>query len=95
MKAVMKEADKRGFYPLYVKSFRSWRGEEGAMADVFGKARQVSPCVIILEDLDALINDYNRSFFLNQLDGLENNDGILVVATTNHLERIDPALSTL
>lgn len=88
----MKDSDAKGYYPLYVKSFRSWKGEEGAMADVFEKARQMAPCVLILEDLDSLINDKNRSFFLNQLDGLEGNDGLLVVGTTNHLDRIDPAL---
>ena len=77
---------------LYVKSFHSYKGDEGAMADVFSKARQVSPCVLVLEDLDSLINPQNRSFFLNQIDGLENNDGLLVIGTTNHLEQIDPAL---
>ena len=94
MKAIMKDTDAKGYYPLYVKSFRSWKGEEGAMVDVFEKAREVSPCLLILEDLDSLINERNRSFFLNQLDGLESNDGILIIGTTNHLDRIDPALST-
>lgn len=69
-------------------------GEEASMARVFAKARQVSPCVIILEDLDSLINDSNRSFFLNQVDGLQGNDGLLIVGTTNHFERLDPGLST-
>lgn len=92
MKAIMKGCDARGYYPLYVKSFRSWKGEEGAMVDVFEKARQMAPCLVILEDLDSLINDRNRSFFLNQVDGLANNDGLLIIGTTNHLERIDPAL---
>lgn len=71
-----------------------YAGEEFAMADVFNKARQLAPCVIILEDLDSLINDRNRSFFLNQLDGLEGNDGLLIIGTTNHFERLDPGLST-
>ena len=69
-------------------------GEEGSMAEVFRKARQRSPCVIILEDLDSLINNQNRSFFLNQLDGLEGNDGLLIIGTTNHLDRLDPGLSS-
>ncbi|EEB92940.1 hypothetical protein MPER_08474, partial [Moniliophthora perniciosa FA553] len=69
-------------------------GEEYAMTLIFDKARQLSPCVIILEDLDSLINDRNRSFFLNQLDGLEGNDGLLVIGTTNHFERLDPGIST-
>lgn len=94
IKAVMKSCDEKGFRPLYVKSFKSYKGEEGAMADVFNKARQLSPCVVILEDLDSLINNQNRSFFLNQLDGLEGNDGLLVIGTTNHFDKLDPGLST-
>jgi transitional endoplasmic reticulum ATPase len=69
-------------------------GEEGSMAAVFSKARELSPCVMILEDLDSLINNQNRSFFLNQLDGLEGNDGLLIIGTTNHFDPLDPGLST-
>ena len=92
MKAVMKDCDAKGYAPLYVKTFKGWRGEEGAMQDVFDKARQMAPCVLILEDLDSLINPGNRSFFLNQLDGLQGNDGLLLIGSTNHLEQLDPAL---
>jgi transitional endoplasmic reticulum ATPase len=63
------------------------------MIQVFEKARAEAPCVLILEDLDSLINDNNRSFFLNQLDGLENNDGLLVIGSTNHYDRLDPAIT--
>ncbi|KAF9006566.1 P-loop containing nucleoside triphosphate hydrolase protein [Cyathus striatus] len=94
LKTIMKTCSDKGFSPLYVKSFQSYKGEEGAMADVFNKARQVSPCVVILEDLDSLINDGNRSYFLNQMDGLEGNDGLLIIGTTNHFDRLDPGLST-
>ncbi|KAH7931208.1 P-loop containing nucleoside triphosphate hydrolase protein [Leucogyrophana mollusca] len=103
IKVIMKTCAEQGFNPLYVKSFQSisglqfgitgYRGEEGAMQDVFEKARQIAPCVVILEDLDSLINDRNRSFFLNQLDGLEGNDGLLVIGSTNHFDKLDPALS--
>lgn len=64
------------------------------MVDIFSKARQNSPCIVIFEDLDSLINDRNRSFFLNQLDGLENNDGLLIIGSTNHFDRLDPGLSS-
>jgi len=80
--------------PLYVKSFKSWRGEEGSMEEVFSKARELAPCVMVLEDLDSLITDQNRSFFLNQMDGIEGNDGILIIATTNHFDRLDAGLSS-
>ncbi|KAH9844113.1 P-loop containing nucleoside triphosphate hydrolase protein [Rhodofomes roseus] len=93
MKAIMKECDAKGYAPLYVKSFKSFMGEEGSMALVFDKAREMAPCVLILEDLDSLINDSNRSFFLNQLDGLEGNDGLLLIGSTNHFDKLDPALS--
>ena len=64
------------------------------MEEVFSKARILAPCVIILEDLDSLINDRNRSFFMNQLDGIAGNDGLLLIGTTNHMDRLDPGLST-
>jgi transitional endoplasmic reticulum ATPase len=94
LKAVMKTCDAKGYTPLYVKSFQSFAGDEYSMRVVFSKARQSAPCVLILEDLDSLITDRNRSFFLNELDGLETNDGILVLATTNHFDRLDPGLSS-
>ncbi|KAI0268229.1 P-loop containing nucleoside triphosphate hydrolase protein [Gloeopeniophorella convolvens] len=94
LKVIMKECSEQGYSPMYVKSFKSWNGEEWAIGEVFRKARQNSPCVLVLEDLDSLINDQNRSFFLNELDGLEGNDGLLVIGTTNHFDRLDPGLST-
>jgi len=69
-------------------------GDEASMELIFDKARSQAPCVMILEDLDSLITERNRSFFLNQIDGLEGNDGLLVVGTTNYLEKLDPALSS-
>ena len=39
-----------------------------------------------------MVKDENRSFFLNQLDGFEENHGLIVLATTNHPERIDVAI---
>lgn len=34
-----------------------------------------------------------RSYFLNEVDGLESNDGIFMIGSTNHLERLDPGIS--
>nr|XP_031861387.1 uncharacterized protein CI109_002991 [Kwoniella shandongensis]KAA5528459.1 hypothetical protein CI109_002991 [Kwoniella shandongensis] len=90
LKAIMKEVK---VPPLYVKSFHNWLGDEAGIKEIFARARAEAPCVLILEDLDSLITDDNRSFFLNQVDGLENNDGLLIIGTTNHVERLDPALS--
>lgn len=59
---------------------------------VFSKARAIAPCVLVFEDLETIVTDENRSFFLNELDGFHNNSGILTLATTNFPERIDPAI---
>lgn len=37
--------------------------------------------MLVLEDLDSLVTDINRSFFLNELDGIEDNDGLLLVSS--------------
>jgi hypothetical protein len=79
---------------LYVRSFDSrCDDEQGCMRKVFGRARELAPCLLVLEDLDALVNDRNRSFFLNELDGFAKNDGVVTIATTNHAEKLDPAIA--
>lgn len=47
--------------------------------------------IIIIEDIDSLINGYNRSEFLNILDGVEIKSGFYFIGTTNYPEKIDPA----
>ena len=78
---------------LYVKSFREREDpDEYSMQRVFERARALAPCILVLEDLDALVTDANRSFFLNEMDGFAANGGILTVATSNHPERLDAAI---
>ena len=78
---------------LYVQSLsHQYYTPEQMWKQVFDRARGLRPCVLVLEDLDSLVNDENRSFFLNQLDGFEQNHGMIVLATTNHAERIDSAI---
>jgi transitional endoplasmic reticulum ATPase len=81
---------------LYVKSFDGCRGmrySKSSIQQVFSKARIVAPCLLIFEDLDSLVGDEVRSYFLNEVDGLESNDGVLMIGSTNHLDRLDPAIS--
>lgn len=81
-------------YPcLYVKSFDAQYSTNNAnIRAVFDRARRSAPCIVVLEDLDSLINDNNRAFFLNEVDGFTANQGIVLLATTNHPEAIDPAI---
>jgi ATPase family associated with various cellular activities (AAA) len=78
---------------LYVKSFKAERiTEQSNMRRVFARARRSAPCLVVLEDLDSLIEDENRAFLLNELDGFADNDGVVVIASTNHPEKLDPAI---
>lgn len=78
---------------LYVQSFVA-RGlpPQVAIRDVFAHARRTAPCVMVLEDLDALVTDETRSFFLNELDGFAGNTGLITIGSTNHPDRLDPAI---
>jgi len=78
---------------LYVKGFKSeYETDQENIRQVFQRARMTTPCLLILEDLDSMIDDKSRAFFLNELDGFETNTGVVVLATTNHPDRLDPAI---
>ena len=51
---------------------------------IFVQARLLAPCMLVLEDIDTIVTPSSRSYFFNEVDGLEKNDGILMVASTNH-----------
>lgn len=68
-------------------------GPEFAISQIFAKARQEAPCYLVFEDLDSIVSDSVRSYFLNEVDGLRSNDGILMVGSTNHLDRLDPGIA--
>lgn len=79
---------------LYVKSFETnCNTEQYAIRAIFQRARSMAPCLLIFEDLDSLVHDDIRSYFLNEVDGLESNDGILMIGSTNHLDKLDPAIA--
>ena len=78
---------------LYVQSFRAqYRTDHDCIREVFKRARETAPCILVLEDLDSLVTERNRSYFLNELDGFAANTGIVVLATSNHPERLDPSI---
>ena len=79
---------------LYVKSFETkCNTEQYSIRQIFLQARRCAPCLLIFEDLDSLVDDNIRSYFLNEVDGLESNDGILMIGSTNHLDKLDPAIA--
>ena len=76
---------------IYVRNFTGCGDVQDNMAEVFARAR-MAQCVLVLEDLDSMIANQNRAFFLNELDGFRANTGVAVVATTNHPEKLDTAI---
>lgn len=54
-----------------------------------------APALLVLEDLDWLLEKVNASTFLNLLDGVDSQikGGLLLIATTNHPEKLDPAIN--
>jgi len=95
-KALMHQVSQRTSPPietLYVKTFTSYGGPEYSIRQIFLKARQMAPCLLIFEDIDSLVSPAIRSYFLNEVDGLESNHGILMIGSTNHLDRLDPGIA--
>ena len=76
---------------LYVRDVREHRQQEAIKA-IFRRARQLAPCILAFEDIDGLVDEHNRTVFLNELDGFRQNDGLLIIASSNHPEKIDEAL---
>jgi len=76
---------------LYVRDLRE-RNEKESIEAIFKRARKLAPCILTFEDLDGFITDDNRTVFLNEMDGFASNDGLLVIASSNHPGKIDEAL---
>ena len=81
-----------------------WVGEsERAVREVFKKARQAAPCIVFFDELDVVVPRRGAGGdsqvvervvgqLLTEMDGIEELRGVLVVAATNRLDRVDPAL---
>lgn len=75
---------------------------ERAVRQVFSRARASKPCIIFFDELDALVPRRDDSLseasarvvntLLTELDGLEDRNGVFVIAATNRPDVIDPAM---
>lgn len=77
---------------------------ERGVREVFQVARQAAPCIIFLDEVDALIPARSAagadshvsarvlSQFLAEMDGLEELQGVFVLGATNRTDLIDPAM---
>jgi transitional endoplasmic reticulum ATPase len=76
---------------------------EKGIREVFRKARQASPCIVFFDEIDALAPRRGSSGdahvaervvaqLLAEMDGVEDLRGVLVLAATNRVDAVDPAL---
>ncbi len=103
-KAVANESEANFIHVKGPSLLSMWVGEsEKGIRRVFERARQVAPCIIFFDEIDALAG--KRGFdtgarvterVLNQLlaemDGLEEIKGVTVIAATNRPDMLDSAL---
>jgi len=82
-----------------------WVGEsEKAIREIFKKARQVAPCIIFFDEIDAIasrrgletggarVGERVVNQILTEMDGLEELTDVVVIAATNRPELVDTAL---
>lgn len=81
-----------------------WVGEsEKAVRQIFKKAKQVAPCIVFLDEIDAIahrrgidsdsgVTERVVNQLLTSMDGLESMEGVVVIGATNRPDMVDPAL---
>jgi transitional endoplasmic reticulum ATPase len=81
-----------------------WVGEsERKLRDVFKRAKQVAPAIILFDEIDALapkrgidagsrVTEQIVSQLLTEMSGIEEMEGVVVIGTTNRPDIVDPAL---
>ena len=103
-KAVANESEANFILVKGPELLSKWVGEsEKAVREIFKKARQVSPCIIFFDEIDALAPRRGLSFdshvservvnqLLTEIDGLEDLHDVVVIAATNRPDIVDTAL---
>ena len=84
---------------IYVSSDKV--DKRGDISEVYYLAKRLSPSIVIIEDIDTLGGLDRRDGnthpllgeFLNCLNGVSSNEGVVTIATTNYPEHLDLALT--
>ncbi len=103
-KAVAKESEANFIQVKGPSLLSMWVGKsEEGMRKIFERARQVSPCIIFFDEIDALagkrgvetgtkVTERVLNQMLSEMDGLEDLHDVLVIGATNRPDMIDPGL---
>lgn len=72
--------------------------------DLFKQAKEKAPCIVFIDEIDAIGKKRDGQFggndereqtlnqLLTEMDGFEENNGVIILAATNRPESLDPAL---
>lgn len=88
--------------PIHVFDLASLRNDE--LQKAWNQMLEETPCMALMEDVDSVFEGRKNvavasgpaltfDCLLNVLDGVQKTDGLLTVMTTNHIEKIDPAIA--
>ena len=104
-KAVAKESEANFIHVKGPALMNKFVGEsEKGVREIFRKAKQTAPCIIFFDEIDALapkrgsgitdshVSERVISQLLTEMDGLEELHGVMILAATNRIDIIDPAL---
>jgi transitional endoplasmic reticulum ATPase len=103
-KAVAKESEANFIQVKGPSLLSMWVGKsEEGVRKIFERARQVSPCIIFFDELDALagrrgieqgtkVTERVLNQLLAEIDGLEDLQNIIIIGATNRPDMLDPAL---
>jgi transitional endoplasmic reticulum ATPase len=104
-KAVAKESEANFIHVKGPALMNKFVGEsEKGVREIFRKAKQTAPCIIFFDEIDALVpkrgsgitdahsSERVISQFLTEMDGLEELRGVMILAATNRIDIIDPAM---
>jgi len=103
-KAVAKESEANFIQVKGPSLLSMWVGKsEEGVRKIFERARQVSPCIVFFDELDALagrrgqetgtkVTERVLNQMLAEMDGLEDMKDILIIAATNRPDMLDPAV---
>jgi hypothetical protein len=92
--------------PVHVLDLATMSNQD--LRDAWNKVVDSTPCMVLIEDIDAVFHGRENvtkgsagmmasggltfDALLNVLDGVQRADGVLTIVTTNHLDKVDPAL---
>ncbi len=103
-KAIAKEAEVNFIAVSGPELLSKYVGEsERGVREIFKKARQAAPCILFFDEVESIVPRRGKMMgdqvtervvtqFLTEMDGIEELKGVMVLASTNRADLVDPAI---